>query len=286
MSKYNEKEYGLFKVYDEPDYILDDQQQEEYEKSDREKQYILLKKVMTSKMDKDYWLSYFDNENPFILVKMLNDKGDNSYRKEKKYRLLFDDRTNSKEQLNRFFQGAKKINPEHAIQRNIAYANLQKGYYADTIGDIVGYEVNIPNVTTKLSGIDLLSIKDDTLYLIELKACSYGNKEESKERLIRAVLEISTYYSYVKSAKEHSKDFYNAMTKNGQSFKNIKRVIIAPKSVLDDFLFYEPKDKKYLKENFLFFEISSYKEFDFSKIQVNYTDKKLFDIKEYTMEIN
>lgn len=284
MAEYNVAEYGLFKIYEEPNCILDEQQQEEYEKSDREKQYILLKKVMTSKMDKKYWLSYFDNENPFKSVKVLIDKGQDSYRKEKKYQLLFGDRTNSQEQLNRFFQGAKRINPEHAIQRNIAYSNLKKGYYSDVIGTVIGYEVNIP-YAEKLAGIDLISIKNDTLYLIELKACSYGNKEESKERLIRPVLEISTYYSYVKSANEHSKDFYNAMTKNGRSFKNIKRVIIAPKSVLDDFLFYVLEDKKYLKENFLFFEISSYKEFDFSKTQVNYTDKKLFDIKEYTMEV-
>lgn len=123
-----------------------------------------------------------------------------------------------------------KIKPEHAIQRNIFY-NKEK--YKEELGEIIGYEVEIPG-DRNTAKVDLLSIKDNVLHLIELKQCRINEeKNECKESIARALLEIITYSSFVdQEAKE------NLKIALGSTFdiNQIKLVLLVPKSMADDYI--------------------------------------------------
>ena len=65
------------------------------------------------------------------------------------------------------------------------------------LGKIVGYEIPLKNSKKDkgLGKIDLISIKDEIIYLIELK------KPSNDESILRAILEIQTYFEQLDSNK-------------------------------------------------------------------------------------
>lgn len=75
--------------------------------------------------------------------------------------------------------------------------NQCKGGLAyDYIGKIIDYQTPLKNRKTDDAGkIDLLSVKDDTVFILELK------KEDSTETMIRCVLEGYTYLKTVHTEK-------------------------------------------------------------------------------------
>lgn len=278
MKKYNEKEYGLFKAYAGLTKVCKTI-------SEREKYYLNIRKKYPN------FFEYVELNNPFEIVLPCIKRDENKkdvYRKVGQYRFWFNQRTVKKDvlpPLERCFDSESNIELEEAIQRNIAYSNEQKGFYEKSIGKVVGYEVNIPHVDFKLAGIDLISIKDECLYLIELKRCNVlSESPENKEQLIRALFEISTYYSYVKYARLNDSGAFDeaVMNRTNLSFKTIKRVIIAPKNILDDIKFYTEEDRKYIAENFIFFSISARK--PLANLKVKDCSEELFNIEPY--EVN
>lgn len=79
-------------------------------------------------------------------------------------------------------------------EREANFAKRITGIETDVLGDILDYQVPLNNKRDDHNGkIDLVSLNKerDTFHLIELKA------EDNKETLLRAVLEIYTYYKTV-----------------------------------------------------------------------------------------
>lgn len=71
----------------------------------------------------------------------------------------------------------------------------------DELGEIIDYQIPLKDKSDSKTGkIDIISKKEDLLYLIELK------NEESEETLIRCVLEIITYF-YTLDHEKLKKDF-------------------------------------------------------------------------------
>lgn len=70
------------------------------------------------------------------------------------------------------------------------------GCELDYIGEIIDYQTPLKNKKTDDAGkIDLLSVKDDTVFILELK------KEDSVETMLRCVLEGFTYLQIVDKDK-------------------------------------------------------------------------------------
>lgn len=231
-------------------------------------------------------LNKIETTNPFKEKKL------NCYhRVEHKY--LFDD-----EDRNEYY-GDEYINKETMIQRNLFY---NKKSYKKTLGMLIGYEVTIPK-NKRLFPIDLIGIKYDgnklVINLIELKTCElkirkYNRQQEkyeittvneSKELLLRAIFEITTYYSAFKYALEHKEDglckkLMSEINKNLNletteemvRNANIKRVIVAPESMIDGACHYNE-----LLNNIELITIKTNESFkDNSKVGMK---KKFFDLK-------
>ena len=88
-----------------------------------------------------------------------------------------------------------KYNPNSNRREEIIALKMFKKNYND-LGKIIDYQIPLKDAkTTKVGKIDIISYKDNTLYLIELK------NDRSKESLLRCVLEIITYYNQINKDK-------------------------------------------------------------------------------------
>lgn len=137
------------------------------------------------------------------------------------------------------------ITKETLIQRNLF---INKNYYEDSLGLLLGYEVVIPkkNRHTPIDLIGVLLNKNTlTINLIELKACALpANKTaESKELLLRAIFEISTYNVWFNSAwGEQGGAIKKALCreiKNVDDIKDIKiqNILLVPEIIANDIEF-------------------------------------------------
>lgn len=254
-------------------------QKDKLKKNIDEKNYYQIYKVIDSKSKKsssrkEYYNSLIDflNDHNVNLLKYLEDNNpfelfNLRYRKNDKYVFELNDREDSNKQISITFKEAsqQKKELEEYIQRHLVKANKNGNGFYNELGNIIGYEVNIPYTDKKLAGIDLISIKDNYIYLIELKKCKINSIcEENHEQLIRAAFEISTYYSYFKAAYMHDDELKNkiAYYNNGAIIPeaNIKRVIIAPDNIIEDINFFYKEHKNYIRDNFLLFSISQNKD--------------------------
>lgn len=185
----------------------------------------------------------------------------------------------------------RRIVPENAIKFHLVEN------HNETLGDIFAYEV--PYLQTNANGgIDLVSY-NGKLNFIELKNCAMkglGSRisNESTESLLKAVIEIATYYSYIYNFsvsefevfKKQLKDKYTKVTKKEIEFstKDIILCVLVSKKTYEE---------EFRKNKELFTEIMNLKNFKFyyieqinnveSIIDVAYlgTKEKLFNIQEY-----
>ncbi|MDQ0917563.1 Sir2 family NAD-dependent protein deacetylase [Paenibacillus sp. V4I5] len=93
--------------------------------------------------------------------------------------------------------------------------NLSKnGKDFEHIGKILDYQIPLKNSKQDkgLGKIDLISVKDDKIFLIELKI------KENKENILRGILEIATYYQVLSKSKflESYHEFEHFTTKSIQ----------------------------------------------------------------------
>lgn len=93
----------------------------------------------------------------------------------------------------------------------------QRGKVFDHIGKVIDYQVPLKNSNTDkgLGKIDLISLVEDSFYVIELKI------KENKETLLRCVLEIATYYQVLSKAK-----FLDSYSKEMDTDKMIKKAVL------------------------------------------------------------
>jgi len=136
-------------------------------------------------------------------------------------------------------KGSKRIVPEKAIQYHLVHRKN------NLLGNFIAYQVPFVQATN-YGEVDLISYNGE-LNLIELKACairgSKSSTKESKETLLRAVLEIATYYNYFYNLDE--KEFAVFREELSQNSKNIigkdisfnkddmVMCVIVPKSIYD-----------------------------------------------------
>ena len=89
-----------------------------------------------------------------------------------------------------------EYNPNSSRREEIIAMKMYNNKKYDFLGNILDYQVPLKDTkNTKAGKIDLISYKDNTLYLIELK------NDRSKETLLRCILEITTYYNQVNRTK-------------------------------------------------------------------------------------
>lgn len=156
------------------------------------------------------------------------------------------------------------INKETMIQRNLFY---NKELYSETLGMLIGYEVTIPR-NKRLFPVDLIGVKYNgnklIINIIELKTCELKVKKynkqqgiytttiinESKELLLRAIYEITTYFSAFKYALECKEDGLckKLMVEINENLNlecteemvrnaSIKRVIVVPESAAKSYFY-------------------------------------------------
>lgn len=129
------------------------------------------------------------------------------------------------------------------------------------LGYIFAYE--LPFFRSRTGGaIDLVAYdeKSNTINLIEMKNCAMGEKKDSSESLIRAVLEIETYTKFfidiinneennelLKEIANELNNFYNIEV-SVEKLKNakIQKTLLIPKSLYDK-SFKNKKEKEILK---------------------------------------
>lgn len=120
------------------------------------------------------------------------------------------------ERIEKFLAGFKKINRQSSyhvkshdgtihnpssnrLEEMIAkqiYNQCKDGSTLDFIGKVIDYQTPLKDVNANSVGkIDLLSVSDRTVYILELK------KEDSKETMLRCVLEGYTYLKTVNGEK-------------------------------------------------------------------------------------
>ena len=174
--------------------------------------------------NKTYLRDYFDNKD---LKEVLSDiqkeklPNDLELRTNIGYPLR---RKNTKEKLERkFVDSNNRIAPEHA-QKFYLYSHSKenKNKNDQPFGYIFTYE--LPFFKNRSSGaIDLVGYDDDKniINLIELKNCKMGSKEESKESLIRAILEIETYSKFINEIIKSER----TNGKLGELFEEIRRTL-------------------------------------------------------------
>ena len=103
------------------------------------------------------------------------------------------------------------------------FAKSLFGLRINGLGDIIDYQVPLKKIQTNKAGkIDLITYKEDkpkTAYIIELKY------EGNIETLLRAVLEIATYYEQLNMA-----NFINSFNKyKNLNDENIKKAVLLTK---------------------------------------------------------
>lgn len=136
-------------------------------------------------------------------------------------------------------KGSKHIVPEKAIQYHLVHRKN------NLLGNFIAYEVPFVQATN-YGEVDLISY-NGKLNLIELKACairgSKSSTKESKETLLRAVLEIATYYSYFYNLDEKEiSDFREELSQNSKNIvgkdiyfnkEDMVMCVIVPRSMYD-----------------------------------------------------
>lgn len=140
----------------------------------------------------------------------------------------------------------KQIRKEEWIARSLLNEKF------DDIGEIIDYQIPIKGKITDSAGkVDLLAYNDKNkiLTLIELK------REDSKETMLRSILEISTYYAQI----------------NKNQLKN-------------DFGY--PSETNIQKAIFVFKESSLYKHYKDTKLVKKLIDEEELNIKIYFVEKN
>ena len=164
----------------------------------------------------------------------------------------------------KFVNKNNRIAPEHAQKFYLYEYSIIHKKKLKEFGYVIGYE--LPFFKKRGSGaIDLISYDADNniLNLIELKNCAMGDKKDSNESILRAILEIETYTKFVKEIikKENGCDrLYKDIIKELKklydldiSLEKIKQAkiqknILIPESIYD-------KSKKNTKESVYFSEI-------------------------------
>ena len=230
-------------------------------------------------------LSSINDINPFDYVK---DKNGNKIAHRDKY--YFDERKWSVNQLNTI------INDEKMLQRNL-YINSD--LYKDKLGHLIGYEVTIPKLV-RHAPVDLIGVdyKNDNLIinLIELKRCSLivtdkdgkeKGKKESSEMLLRAIFEITTYYTWFIHALQSNKDGLATclvkrikdvlgivVTEKEIINSEISKIIVAPFSIINENEVYESINLT--KEIKL---VTIEKSEVYNKTKIVSSKEKLFDLK-------
>ena len=112
----------------------------------------------------------------------------------------------------------------------------------ENLGYIFAYE--LPFFRSRTGGaIDLVAYdeKSNTINLIEMKNCAMGEKKDSSESLIRAVLEIETYTKFFIDIINHEEN--NELLKE---IANELKTLLIPKSLYDK-SFKNKKEKEILK---------------------------------------
>lgn len=230
---------------------------------------VLDKGAFTPSARKKYYISNCDTISEVLAYILSNNSYDVlkiRHRETKDF--VLGERDSLSEYLKRTFGG--RVLVEHAIQRNI-YVNREK--YIEELGEIVGYEVNLPYEPC-LAKVDLMSYKDGYLYLIELKKCKVApSKKDSKEQLVRAIMEIETYNSFMDT--ETIKNIQQTPELKDKEIKGIKKMILASRNIFDDYHFISPELKKYIDDNIVFKYISCEK--DILSMNIG-TSEKLFSI--------
>lgn len=112
----------------------------------------------------------------------------------------------------------KKMNYNEKLLARAMYNHYQQ----PSFGKFINYEVPLKaslDKNKKDGDIDLISQKGDTIYLVELKRGFAKYKKGRDETLLRALLEICTYY----------KRLYMENFKSSYNFKNIELIILVEK---------------------------------------------------------
>lgn len=96
-----------------------------------------------------------------------------------------------------FVQHDGRSNEEsNRYEEHLAKRLVREGKTLGTLGKFIDYQIPLKNRKVVSEGkIDLVSVSEGAVYCIELKAC--GNKET----LLRAALEIETYYHQLSKEK-------------------------------------------------------------------------------------
>lgn len=189
---------------------------------------------------------------------------------------------------------------ETMIQRNLFVSNK----YNNIIGVPIFFEFPCntykPNTKKEFKGktpIDLITYNDSekTLYLVEFKKCcatkdkiTVSDEKESKELFLRALFEITTYYSFFKHLiiDESIRSNIEKVLKKISGYDieldevKIKKVILGPKRLFNDIYISEVYDIKESNDVTCFSielneNINSLKDY-----KINEKNVELFDIKE------
>ncbi len=225
------------------------------------------------------FINKLENTNPFS----------NGYVERKNYEDQIEDRLTLKNQdkvkntFNYIIDGKKGNSLETMIQRHIMLSNE----YVDILGKPLFYE--FPCDRGKVP-IDLITYdeKNKILYLIELKKCSgkitqkRENLSESNELFLRALLEITTYYTFFKHLLiTQKKEIEKALSTVGgidfkfDDVKEIRKAVLAPKIVFDTVYTDELKEELSKIDCFTIATLD-----DISNTKIN-TKDKVFEIKRY-----
>ena len=107
----------------------------------------------------------------------------------------------------KFIDKTARISLEHAQKFYLYEHSIVHKKKLDKLGYIITYE--LPFFKKRIGGaIDLVAYdeKSNTINLIEMKNCAMGEKKDSSESLIRAVLEIETYTKFFIDIIKQEKD--------------------------------------------------------------------------------
>lgn len=215
------------------------------------------------------------------------------------------DRINLKNQLDKvgnhfdyYKKGKKGSNLEQMIQRHIMLSNKYEGVFGKNLYYEFPCNTYKENTAKDKKGkipIDLITYDESKkrLYLIELKKCCAvknnekisNNLKESNELALRALMEITTYYSFfIHNMKYNKEKMEEALNKVGNVNINlneveIRRAILVPKNTLNKVYTKELKEEL---NKIDCFTIEIAKD-DISKDYVNSTDK-LFNIEPWSFK--
>lgn len=112
---------------------------------------------------------------------------------------------------------------ERMTERQLCAAkNAFFGKPFDHIGEVVDYELPLDDKKDSAFGkVDLVSIKDDTMFLLEVKKC------ESNEHPLRAMFEIFTFWRTLASEDGSYNRFLDAYRASHEIADNVRRIVPA-----------------------------------------------------------